>query len=258
MTIRWLVAGSLEQLLAQLNERAPRRSKASDGSIGDASHQSRASDHNPWLVLGGQPYVTARDFTHDPASGLDCGWLAEALRAGRDQRVKYVIWQRQIMAGAGGPQPWTWRPYTGTNPHIKHLHLSVVADARALPRIPWALDRATAPPRPVPAVPVEDDMTPDERACLFEVRDLLRKQKPGVTLPARSAAAGGPTVLDDHFGAALNAWAEAATARDGVVHVSRQVAELQAQLSNLAAASGADPDALAQRVADLLAERLRA
>ncbi len=252
----WLVAGSLDQLLGQLNDLAPRRSKASDGSIGDPSHRARSSDHNPWCVIGGQAYVTARDFTHDPRGGLDCDWLATVLQAGRDPRIKYVIWQRQIMAGDAGPTPWRWRHYAGPNPHNHHLHLSVVADARALPRIAWSLNRAPAA-RPPALIVEDDDMRPDERDALFEGRDLLRLLKPGVARPARSTAAGGPERIDDHFGAALNAWAEAASARDGVVHVSQQVAELGAQLHNLAAASGADPDALAQRVADLLAERLR-
>jgi hypothetical protein len=47
-TIRgWRVAKSLDRLLAQVNRLASDRSKASDGAIGDAKHQSRESDHNP-------------------------------------------------------------------------------------------------------------------------------------------------------------------------------------------------------------------
>ncbi|GAA0897651.1 peptidoglycan-binding domain-containing protein [Pseudonocardia zijingensis] len=142
----WKVADSLDQLRAQLNEHAPDRSTASDGGIGDEDHQNRSSDHNPWWSLAGQHYVTARDFTHDPGGGLDCHELADALRAGRDQRVKYVIWNERIMAGAGGPAPWQWRDYNGPNPHTRHLHLSVVPDARALSRIPWLLPGLTSAP----------------------------------------------------------------------------------------------------------------
>lgn len=141
----WKVAGSLEQLRAQLDEHAPRRSRASDGAIGDAAHRSRASDHNPWFHLAGQHYVTARDFTHDPGGGLDCDALAAALVRGRDQRLKYMIWDRRILAGNAGPSPWAWRDYAGSNPHTRHLHLSVVADARSLTRIAWLLPGLTAP-----------------------------------------------------------------------------------------------------------------
>jgi hypothetical protein len=148
----WEVAPALERLHGQLNAHAPRRSKASDGAIGDTAHAARTSDHNPWFCLAGQRYVTARDWTHDPRGGLDCAQLAAALRDGRDRRVKYVIWREQIMASYGGPAPWTWRPYTGSNPHNKHLHLSVVADARALSGIDWLLPGLANATQPAPVL----------------------------------------------------------------------------------------------------------
>lgn len=138
----WRVANSLNVLLSQLNTRAPRRSKAADGSIGDASHASRSSDHNPWYGPG---IVTARDFTHDPAGGLDCNWLASVLIASRDRRIKYLIWNRRILSGAGGPSPWAWREYDGPNAHTKHLHLSVVASSAADTTTPWNLGTRATP-----------------------------------------------------------------------------------------------------------------
>ena len=140
----WRVATSLNVLLEQLNAIAPHRSKISDGSIGDAAHATRDSDHNPWYGPG---IVTARDFTHDIPGGLDCHWLAAALVRAGDGRIKYIIWNRKIWSGG------TWRNYTGVNPHTKHLHLSVVASAAADDPRPWNLE-TTQPP--------EDDMTPDE------------------------------------------------------------------------------------------------
>jgi hypothetical protein len=138
----WKVAESLDRLLAQLNAFAPNRSKVSDGSIGDQAHASRTSDHNPRMIAGAN-LVTARDWTHDPRNGLNCDRLATALRNSRDARIKYVIWDRRIMSGAAGPQPWVWRPYTGSNPHTKHLHLSVVADQRCRLRHGWDLTGLT-------------------------------------------------------------------------------------------------------------------
>lgn len=121
----WYIARSLDVLLGQLNALAPRRNKASDGGIGDPAHSARTSDHNPTST--GQ--VCARDYTHDPAGGLDCNWLANVLVASRDSRIKYIIWNRRILDTRPGFRPWTWQPYTGTNPHTKHLHLSVKAGA---------------------------------------------------------------------------------------------------------------------------------
>jgi hypothetical protein len=129
----WRVAVSLDVLLAQVNAYAPRRSKASDGSIGDAEHATRDSDHNPWYGPG---IVTARDFTHDPAGGLDCQWLADQLVASRDPRIKYVIWNRRIIEQGG----WQWTGYSGPNPHTAHLHLSVTPNGSCDDPRPWAID----------------------------------------------------------------------------------------------------------------------
>ena len=126
--IQWRVAKSLETLRLKLNELAPARSKASDGGIGDESHAKSNSDHNPWVDFDGvRGVVTARDFTHDPAHGCDAGVLAEQIRASRDPRVKYIIWNRRIAnsSSIGGAEPWAWRPYGGKNPHDHHVHISV-------------------------------------------------------------------------------------------------------------------------------------
>jgi hypothetical protein len=193
----WLIAPSLEQLRAQLNALAPKRSTASDGGIGDAAHATRASDHNPWWVVGDQPYVTARDFTHDPAGGLDCRWLAERLEASRDQRIKYVIWNRQIMAGAAGPSPWVWRPYAGSNPHNKHLHLSVVPDARSLTRVPWYLETKVVGSGPLPAVGTEADVSPELERMIREIHHELTVRLPNRRGPngAEIPNGGADTVL---------------------------------------------------------------
>lgn len=124
----WRVAASLEKLRAQVNALAPQRSTASDGTIGDAAHASRSSDHNPWVMDGTVGVVTALDVTHDPAGGCDAGQLAEALVASRDPRIKYVIFARRIARSYPkvGLPAWQWAPYGGSNPHTKHVHVSVV------------------------------------------------------------------------------------------------------------------------------------
>src|SRR5688572_10906117 len=104
--------------------RWPNRSRASDGTIGDPAHASRRSDHNP----DSRGVVLAFDITHDPAHGVDCERLYAHLVRVRDPRVKYVIWRRGITSGNRGPAPWVRRDYTGSNPHDRHLHVSVLAD----------------------------------------------------------------------------------------------------------------------------------
>jgi hypothetical protein len=137
MTSGWRVAQSLERLKKQLDEAAPNRKRSHDGSIGDRAHASRSSDHNP----NEAGVVTALDFTHDPANGCDCVALAEALRASRDPRIKYVIFKRQMFSSK--VRPWAWRDYRGANAHLSHLHISVDPDPTLYDDDrPWEIGKA--------------------------------------------------------------------------------------------------------------------
>lgn len=122
----WRIAKSLARLREQINGLAPSRSKASDGTIGDAEHASRNSDHNPWVKDGNTGVVTAIDFTHDPKNGCDAQKIVNALVKSQDKRIKYIIWNSQIISSS--VSPWIWRPYAGKNPHNRHFHLSVKSD----------------------------------------------------------------------------------------------------------------------------------
>jgi hypothetical protein len=158
----WRVARCLDQLLLQVNAEAPHRSKASDGSIGDAAHASRVSDHNPWVQLNGLGIVTARDFTHDPAGGFDAYRFAEILKARKDPRIKYVISNRRIWSLARDREGW--RPYNGENPHTHHTHVSCTYNPALFDRTnPWDLT-----PPAAPAAPEEDDMSQAQYDALLK------------------------------------------------------------------------------------------
>lgn len=121
----FVVDKGILKLRSQLDGACPLRSKASDGTIGDLAHQERDSDHNPESPPPpGNPnnQVDAGDFTHDPANGADMNKVAEAIRTSRDRRVAYLIWNRRI---TGPSHAWKWDPYTGSDPHTNHLHVSV-------------------------------------------------------------------------------------------------------------------------------------
>jgi hypothetical protein len=138
----WRIAKSLLVLRDQLNRKTPGRDKVSDGTIGDPRHQARTSDHNPWVRDGSIGVVTAMDVTHNRVKGVDAGILAEAIRTSRDPRVKYIIWNSQIANSApqGGAAPWAWRPYTGSNKHTHHVHISVKPDKSSYDsESPWGV-----------------------------------------------------------------------------------------------------------------------
>jgi peptidoglycan hydrolase-like protein with peptidoglycan-binding domain len=128
---------SLVTFRDQVNALAPKRSRASDGWIGDVKHQARHSDHNP------EPdgSVDAFDLTNDPTNGCDTQRVADALVASKDKRISYIICNGRIVSGRNGPKPWTWRKYTGSNGHYHHMHLSVLDDHQD-DTTPWKIESA--------------------------------------------------------------------------------------------------------------------
>ena len=131
---RWRAANALVALREQVNARAPNRKKASDGTIGDERHCGHAnatSDHCPRVLDGAVRVVCALDITHDPDNGCDAHAIAEQIRQSEDVRVKYIISNSRIsnFKPTGGAKAWAWRPYSGSNPHKKHCHISVRPEA---------------------------------------------------------------------------------------------------------------------------------
>jgi hypothetical protein len=123
----------LRSIRAEADQIAPKRSKRSDGIIGDAAHASRESDHNP----DARGVVHAIDITHDPAAGFNARAEAENLRQrcqrAQEHRCKYVVSyddtrKRDIIASASRDllgAPWGWR-YQSTADHSTHMHISIL------------------------------------------------------------------------------------------------------------------------------------
>jgi murein L,D-transpeptidase YcbB/YkuD len=156
----WRLAKSLTKLRDQFNQMSPNRNKKSDGTIGDAKHASRKSDHNPWVKDGKTGVVTAIDITHDPKAGVDTWKIADILRLQKDPRIKYVISNHRIFSSA--TSPWQWRRYTGSNPHSMHMHVSVHSTKGHYDsEVPWKFSGASGP---APANPDADD--PKKRAII--------------------------------------------------------------------------------------------
>lgn len=124
--MNYRLANSLVKLRDQINAAYPNRDKSSDGWIGDATHASRKSDHNPWFKdSNGIGIVSAIDIDNDLGGGLTAGLIVDALVASRDPRIKYLIYNARITTASGGLITGDWRPYSGKNAHRHHFHLSV-------------------------------------------------------------------------------------------------------------------------------------
>lgn len=115
----WFLSPALVRLRAEINTLWPHRDRASDGSIGDASHSARRSDHNPDYQAGG--IVRAIDVDEDGIPAWDV-----VARVIADPRTAYVIYEGRIWENpAAFPGRGYWRTYSGPNPHSQHFHVSV-------------------------------------------------------------------------------------------------------------------------------------
>ena len=110
--------------LRQATAIAPKRRTASDGLLPSRAHlsQSPNSDHNTGFAV---------DITHDPIA-FNCTPLFVKLQD--DPRVKYLIFKGKIWSKEKGA-----RDYTGSNPHNKHIHISIKDNCGndTSPWFPW-------------------------------------------------------------------------------------------------------------------------
>jgi hypothetical protein len=136
----WILIAAAKSLFAAFDSIAPGRDHASDGSIGDVSHQAGGtSDHLPDEDF---PALRNKDADHiDEVHAIDVdsdlftdGLTMEMVvqfvlgrcRSGAEKRLRYIIYDRRIWEASSG---WKQRVYSGTaDPHINHAHFSFSYD----------------------------------------------------------------------------------------------------------------------------------
>lgn len=111
----------------------------------------RDSDHDPNL----HGVVCAIDIM--AGHGLDLHALSREIVAARHPECAYVIYNRQIASRNTG---WTWVPYTGSNPHTDHIHVSVGVGKDGYKEPPYDSTRTWLE---------GDDMNAEERAWLNNI-----------------------------------------------------------------------------------------
>ena len=175
----WRLAPALIAMEAEADRIAPRRDRASDGSIGDASHQARQSDHNP---DGG--VVDALDLTHSPDRGFDAHARARQValnvRNGIEPRIDYIISNRQIFSKKA--DGWKWRPYSGINGHTHHAHFSIKNSGRN-GTAPFFSGVPAFPTGPVPP-PYTPPPTGPSAADLLTIQQLLQEDDDMIVIRA--------------------------------------------------------------------------
>ncbi|MGC5331002.1 hypothetical protein [Micromonospora sp. DT62] len=111
----WYLNRALSNFRNEVNSRWPNRDKTSDGTIGDKAHQNTNSDHNP----DSDGSVDAWDMDVDGVDVWACISAAIAHEA-----TQYIIYNRRITSRNKPGGLGAWHPYTGANPHDKHVHFN--------------------------------------------------------------------------------------------------------------------------------------
>lgn len=135
----WFLNRALTNFRDAVNKKYPHRDEESDGTIGDEAHQETDSDHNP-------------DPEPQPDAGSVDAWDMDKEVNGKGQPYEadvqelikvfeqhesssYWIYDRQIAKRSNN---WRRDPYTGNNPHDKHVHFNT-RESHENSNAPWEL-----------------------------------------------------------------------------------------------------------------------
>lgn len=214
------VVPCLDEGLAQLNERFPKRDKSSDGSWGDKAHQRTASSHNgdksgtpEWRDGDSKDEVRARDFDKD-LKDAETGTTMEQVvqewvrlcRAGKMWWVGYIIFNKRIWVASDG---FKTHAYKGSNDHSGHVHVNSAFTNKAdqTTGTDWGLKnfRRKAKPKPKPST--------------------TKPKPPPVKPPTESART--PLVVDGNLGPkTIKRWQEVmGTTADGKISAESDLVE---------------------------------
>lgn len=239
LTVRdWRNCHASLTLIAEINAQYPNRDKASDGTIGDAAHATRQSDHNPWVVVNGMGVVRARDIDKDGVPLADIMEYLRTLGAKRDPRLYpngYLIYNRRIT----NPDFRQWREYTGSNPHTQHGHVSFSTEVAGFDSTaPWGISNNGT----------SEDMQKDERDTLFRVAGLCDAMFQQMAGPLTKV--GDPKYKG--WGAWNGGTGESLTMIDYERRANTLLADVIRRLDNLPKGAAVDPNVVVAAVREAM------
>ena len=123
--MRWYLNRFLTTFRAAVDKKFPRRSKRSDGTIGDRRHAASVSEHNP----DGDGSVDAWDVDVNLLGSSDeTGTAAEQARMWElieefEKQPQAQLWIFRGLIANRDVDNWRRRLYRGVNRHNKHAHL---------------------------------------------------------------------------------------------------------------------------------------
>lgn len=171
----WRLATPLTELRAEVDHAFPKRSKRSDGTLGDARHKKTKSRHN---ISGGDTkrdnVVEAIDLTHDPKNGYDAHAHARRVAANPPACIANIISNRQIWSPGKG-----WRRYIGINGHTKHAHYDTKNGYESASNYNWSIGVHSVPVKNASAL---SDLGRVQKDIAIAKRQVLRQGSRGTAV----------------------------------------------------------------------------
>lgn len=167
---QWFTPPSLNAYMDEIEDAWPEGNSKYDGTVASRGHDlaNPRSDHRPHPYTDSPGIVRATDAFVTPIQGAR---LFTALIESRDSRLKYAIYDHQIVASykTSHRAAWVPGPYDGYNAHVGHLHLSVLSTMDYFSH-PWNLNLSTIP-TPPPIDPEEDTVFIDKARMIATITE---------------------------------------------------------------------------------------
>jgi hypothetical protein len=137
----WRLNPALTSFREAVNAAYPGRDKTSDGTVGDLAHQATDSDHNPDPdgSVDAWDMDVQLDGPDKPPPAEDLEHLKQVFEV--HESSKYWIHNRVI---ASRDTNWKRFPYTGLNPHDKHIHFNT-RPSHENSSAPWVIREGDMP-----------------------------------------------------------------------------------------------------------------
>jgi hypothetical protein len=201
----WFLNRFLTSWRDAINRRFPKRTRASEGTIGNAEHSARSSEHNPDRDGSVDAFDMDVNLHGAPNDEGDAAELREieALKADFQKQPGAQLWIHRGWIANKAVQRWKRRKYTGANKHGKHVHWQSDGDVERKPMVGGLADTdevidainhpAASKSATVPAWPHKPDFSfgPEHERNAYST--VYKAQ-------ARLRARGWRITVDGHYG----------------------------------------------------------
>lgn len=202
--MNWYLNRFLSSWRDAINKRYPKRTKGSEGTIGDARHAASYSEHNPDKDGSVDAFDMDVNLNGAPNDEGDAAELKEIerLKAEFERQPSAQLWIHRGQIANKDIDNWRRRKYTGPNKHMRHVHWQSDADGERKPMVGSleddVVDALNDPARTESAKVVPP--WPHKAATSFGVEDADRYVKTVYAAQSRLKARGWRLTVDGRFG----------------------------------------------------------